>query len=313
MNSNVFSSGRSVSRVLSSTKKISPILSASYSSNKKSTKPTVVFDSAQDGNNSDEIFAKFKDELGLIRYHNFPLPGNTTLIDQYRQLKTPPIKTSLCIDNISQESSPENQKNNQQILIIQQFLQKNRLDMDMIAKSSAKLMNVIECSAHECPDLLKKDFADLFPGINLSEKPLTVITILQKTSNDMSTWSEQVETEREDLLINFVGAAEEMCQKLKSAGFWADFVDPCSGRPYFGSFTNATMFETDDRYRHFGFTIDDLNCCKVISHNKYGRHAFVGVVFTSATKDSQHLQQYLHNKASDDGGQPPVITVEQAS
>lgn len=53
------------------------------------------------------------------------------------------------------------------------------------------------------------------------------------------------------------------------------------------------MFETDDRYRHFGFTIEDLGCCKVISHLKYGTHAIVGVIFTNVPADSVELQKFL--------------------
>lgn len=69
--------------------------------------------------------------------------------------------------------------------------------------------------------------------------------------------------------------------RLKSDGYWADFIDPSAGIPYYSPHTNTTMFETDDKYRLLGFRIEDLGCCKVICHKDFGRHIFVGTIFTS--------------------------------
>ncbi len=44
------------------------------------------------------------------------------------------------------------------------------------------------------------DFQELFPDRDLAQDVLTVITISQKTQQDMSGWSCEVEKEREDLL-----------------------------------------------------------------------------------------------------------------
>lgn len=139
----------------------------------------------------------------------------------------------------------------------------------------------LACEAHEAPRLLRKEVQGLFPDRDLSTGPLSVLTLAQKTLNDMSMWSEDMEEEREKLCEHFVAAAKEICARLKAEGYWADFVCPTSGKPYYGPNTSTSMFETDEKYRLLGFRIEDLGCCKVISHRDFGRHVFVGSVFTN--------------------------------
>ncbi|XP_041365992.1 cobalamin trafficking protein CblD-like [Gigantopelta aegis] len=149
---------------------------------------------------------------------------------------------------------------------------------------------MLECIAQDCPMILRKEFADLFPERNILEGVLTVISISQKTVNDMTVWSADVEIERETLLEAFIQGATEICEALQEGGYWADFIDPSCGKPYLGSHTNSVFFETDDRYRKLGFEIVDLGCCKVISHHIWGTHTFVGSLFTNAPLDHEVLQ-----------------------
>ncbi|NXG44343.1 MMAD protein, partial [Psilopogon haemacephalus] len=151
----------------------------------------------------------------------------------------------------------------------------------------------VECAVQACPELLQKDFQSMFPEVKANR--LTVLTVTQKTKNDMTVWSQEVEDEREMLLENFINGAKEICYAICSEGYWADFIDPSSGLAFFGPYTNNTLFETDERYRHLGFSIDDLGCCKVIRHNIWGTHVVVGSIFTNADPDSPIMRKLSGN------------------
>lgn len=58
----------------------------------------------------------------------------------------------------------------------------------------------VECVVQECPSFLHAGLMQLFPGVTLSCGNLTVITISEKTNNDMTSWSHDVEEEREELM-----------------------------------------------------------------------------------------------------------------
>nr|XP_043875388.1 metabolism of cobalamin associated Db isoform X1 [Solea senegalensis] len=147
----------------------------------------------------------------------------------------------------------------------------------------------VECAIQSCPELLQKDFQSMFPEAPSSG--MMVVTVTQRTKSDMTAWSAEVEDEREQMLGKFIEGAQEICCALQREGFWADFVDPSSGLAYFGSYTNNTLFETDDRYRHLGFQIEDLGCCRVIKHSLWGTHVFVGTIFTDAPPSSPIMKK----------------------
>lgn len=50
-------------------------------------------------------------------------------------------------------------------------------------------------------------------------------------------------------------------------GYWADFINPFSGQPYFSSPKTNTLYTTDERFRCLGFKIKDKNNCKVITYD----------------------------------------------
>lgn len=231
-------------------------------------------------------------QLGPLnpRDRHFPLPGLVgTATPQQHQLAAPPVQHR-DVDLLTAELPEE-----RRISILHQYLhtaeelEQKELGEDLLGEPSP--FDVLECVAQQCPALLKKDFQELFPDRDFNQDEVSVITISQKTNSDMIAWSIDMEDEREELMEHFVNASQEICNSLTEAGYWADFIDPTSGRPYLGAYTNATLYETDERYRSLGFTIEDLGCCKVIKHHLWGTHTYVGCLFTNAPMDHPIIQR----------------------
>ncbi len=96
-----------------------------------------------------------------------------------------------------------------------------------------------------------------------------------------------------------------------AAGYWSDFIDPASGRAvrlhpllivkfifaclqFYSCHSQSVLFETDDKFRCFGFEIQDLGCCKCIMHPQWGSYTFVGTIFTNAPMNSPVLEEIMN-------------------
>ena len=227
-----------------------------------------------DENNYDHTV--WPNELGPFgpQDRRFTLPGNVGVGSKIRK-PAEKANTDILFENLPEE---------RQMQLFQQVEQTvQQMENQFLPEPSAA--DNLECIAQDCPHILRKDFQELFPSKDMLSSHLTIITISNKTNNDMTGWSIEVEEEREQLLDAFIEGATEICNALYQAGFWADFIDPSCGKPFLSPHTNATMFETDERYKKLGFEIDDLGCCKVIRHHIWGTHSYIGCLFTSAPLD----------------------------
>jgi len=256
-----------------------------------------------------EIGSGWPDELlGPVTPANqkFPLPGNTSVsLPKYSDEVTYTNNQSDFLDNLSYIEKhlgalghfiAESKlfENEDEIHINMEIVEDGSDVSDQIIR---RYLNdaTVEVCAQKCPKILFEDFKQIFldmPAASLNEK-ITVITVTQKSSNDMSTWSHEVSNEREQLMKCFVETATEVCHLLRANNYWSDFIDPASGCAYFGSNSNATMTETNDNYESLGFTIDDLGCCKVITHPQWGNNVFVGSVITNATVTDDIIDKLL--------------------
>ena len=105
-----------------------------------------------------------------------------TLLELMSFFKMSKLLNSLKIYN--KEKSKKNFSRNLHNLLIYEQL---RMNIYFLLSSMLIFFNI-------------SDFADLFPGMNIMSGNFTIITVSQKTKEDMTGWSEDVEIEREELL-----------------------------------------------------------------------------------------------------------------
>lgn len=125
-----------------------------------------------------------------------PLPGNVGVVPiDFGVTPVAPERPKAC-DVLSRETNSDRYHN-----ILAQFLSPPEELLNEAFGGVPGPPTILECIAQDCPDLMKKDFQDLFPARNIFGDPLTVITLTQKTDNDMTYWSEDVDIEREELTV----------------------------------------------------------------------------------------------------------------
>ncbi|XP_014481079.1 PREDICTED: methylmalonic aciduria and homocystinuria type D homolog, mitochondrial [Dinoponera quadriceps] len=154
--------------------------------------------------------------------------------------------------------------------------------------------STLKCTAQECPVLLRKGIEELFPGtlLDMAASDLTIITISQKANPKLLRWRTDVETEK--LAKYFVLAAVDMCLKLKMNGYWADFINPFSGQPYFTPRKDSNLYKTDERFRCLGFKVEEKKNCRIITADDSPRN-FVGSLYTTAPSNTKFLKELINN------------------
>lgn len=184
---------------------------------------------------------------------------------------------------------------------------------------SSKFPN-LEIRTYDCSASVRSALQHLFLNYDTLTQPLTAITVVFPTKFDMSTWSQDVENERQRLSEQFMDLAHDIANDLIAKQYWVDFIDPSTGKPYFGPSTSDSLLETDERCQHFGMNIVDLGCCRVIEHLQHGKipthlfpnsvhlplgtHVFVGCIFTSASKMDSNVQHLLREFPVSDHSEP---------
>lgn len=93
------------------------------------------------------------------------------------------------------------------------------------------------------------------------------------------------------LYSQFVLAAREMCARLRMHGYWADFMNPFSGKPFHSYASGKKLYKVDARFRGLGIRFEEHDACLVIAADDAAvPPPFSGSVFTTAPVSLTMLQ-----------------------
>lgn len=92
-------------------------------------------------------------------------------------------------------------------------------------------------------------------------------------------------TEKDRLLNSFMHFARILCGRLREMGYWADFIDPCSGLPMLTRNCNKVYSEVDGMECCLGYRAHNAGFCKILTHPAWGSSVYPATIFCYAPRD----------------------------
>jgi Methylmalonic aciduria and homocystinuria type D protein len=87
------------------------------------------------------------------------------------------------------------------------------------------------------------------------------------------------------LCLQFLEFGEELCGKLRRLGYWADYIDPCSGLPMLTRDCNKVYSEVDGMECLLNYKAYNAGFCKVLTHPRWGSAVYPATIFCYAPRD----------------------------
>lgn len=160
--------------------------------------------------------------------------------------------------------------------------------------------NKLFISTKLCPHLIKNDLKSLFPSIpEVHSEPLTLITLKFHQNTEKGAQ-------------NFVLAAGEICKRLRYNGYFADFINPFSGKPYNFHFSTEQQRKLPDKKILSNWnnmqleaftnctliTFDGLVDCNAESSNikkpqDGDENGFSGIIFSNIFSDLKQIHELI--------------------
>jgi Methylmalonic aciduria and homocystinuria type D protein len=132
------------------------------------------------------------------------------------------------------------------------------------------------------------------PEISDPAAEILAIPTNQMALYDLVATGEAVEQEKDRLLNVFMHFSHTLCERILKAGYWADYIDPCSGLPMITLNCNKVYSEVDGMECCLNYKSYNAGFCKVLMHPRWGTAVYPATIFSIAPRHLviQLLQDY---------------------
>jgi len=106
----------------------------------------------------------------------------------------------------------------------------------------------------------------------------------QCAREDLVAVGDKIEAEKDRLLNVCMAFARNICDKIRRAGYWADFIDPCSGLPMLTLDCNKGYSEVDGMECCLQYKSYSAGFCKILLHPRWGSAVYPATIFACAPR-----------------------------
>lgn len=148
-----------------------------------------------------------------------------------------------------------------------------------------EMIGELEVHACRCPRLMYRELTHVFPGLKSPFESIITIPTNQHSAMDLVKIGNKVELEKDRCLEVFMEFGKQLCTALRNQGFWADYIDPCSGLPMLTPNTTKIYSEVESMQTLLHYRTMNAGMCKVLLHPKWGSAVYPATAFTDAPLD----------------------------
>ena len=169
----------------------------------------------------------------------------------------------------------------------------------------------IEVSLHTLPKQLLREFRHVFREEYLNFPPdasadaamdtgtavhvgsgggggnpvLLALPTNQRAREDLVAIGDHIEAEKDRLLNVFMEFGADISQKIRARGYWADYIDPCSGLPMLTLNCNKVYSEVDGMECLLNYRAYNAGFCKILTHPRWGSAVYPATLFAHCPEE----------------------------